>query len=104
MIDQSRLHKLSEQQKKDWLLLDLDVESFLKLGCWKNRRGMTRTRMTDVDGNRGSDLNDCEFDVRKAQLVPPITEPDGKNHDSELGKKRKVEPTLNLGRVCDEES
>jgi hypothetical protein len=58
----------------------------------------------DVDGNRRSGLNDCEFDVRKAQLVPPITEPDGKNHDSELGKKRKVEPTLNLGRVCDEES
>jgi hypothetical protein len=80
MIDQSRLHKMNAQQKKDWLLT------------------------TDVDGNRGSGLNDCEFDVRKAQLVPPITEPDGEDHDSELGKKRKVEPMLNLGRVCDEES
>jgi len=49
-------------------------------------------------------LNDCEFDVRKAQLVPPPTEPNGEDDDSELGKKRKVEPSLDLGGVCDEES
>ena len=49
-------------------------------------------------------MDDCEFDIRKAQLVPPTTEPNGEDDDSELGKKRKVEPSLDLGRVCDEES
>ena len=49
-------------------------------------------------------MDDCEFDIRKAQLVSLTTEPNGEDDDSELGKKRKVEPSLNLGRVCDEES
>lgn len=49
-------------------------------------------------------MNDCEFDVRKAQLVSPSTEPNGEDDKNELGKKRKVEPLLDLGGVCDEDS
>jgi hypothetical protein len=41
-------------------------------------------------------LTTTRHTFRKTQWVPPITESDGEDDDSELGKKRKVEPTLNV--------
>jgi len=57
------------------------------LKSWPLKEETRDYKEEDVGGNWGLSLNDCEFNVRKVQLVSSSTEPNGEDCKSDLGKK-----------------